>query len=106
MTDDRYHGTPGGWHDTHRSAGALERTSQLAGDIPLGDLSKKTADSVRQSRRAIAAAVSVLKQAAREQRSVTNLAAGLARMDPDKRREHALDDLYDRRDAEAEGWAS
>lgn len=106
------HGSLGGWQDIHRTADLIERANQLVGNIPLGDLSKKTAESVRQSSRAIAAAVSVLKQAAREQRAVTNLAAGLARMDPDKRAEHQLDDLRDRmdeqwyrRDAEADGAA-
>jgi len=88
----------GGWHDLHRLADALEQVGDITGDLPLGDLSETTTDGIRAGRRFTAAFVSVLRQAAREERVGLNLRVGLSRMDPDKRREHALDELRDRMD--------
>ncbi len=99
------------WHTYRETADLLERLNQLAGDAPLGDLSKDTAQAVTRGRQATAAFVAVLRQAARETGAAIRLQQGLAAMDPDKRREHILDDYrdalgetWDRREAEAEGW--
>ena len=86
----------GGWHDLHRLADALEQVGDITGDLPLGDLSETTTDGIRAGRRFTAAFVSVLRQAAREERVGLNLRVGLSRMDPDKRDEHRLDELRDR----------
>lgn len=79
-----------GWQDIVRLATLLEDINQIAGDVPLWQLSKDTAQAISHGRRSTAAFVSVLHQAAREQRRAV-MADVLAESAADRRREHHID---------------
>lgn len=78
-------------YDLLTAANLLERINDALGPINTANLSKDTAVAL-QRRPAITALVSVLRQAARETAAAHRLAADIAALDPDKRREHVLDD--------------
>lgn len=93
LTNPHHHPCgPGGWHDLTRAADWVEGLGDILGNINLQPLSKDTANGLLGTPRYMAALASTLRQAARETRAAVRLAADTARMDPDKRAEHARDD--------------
>jgi len=92
--------------DLDTIATILNRLNTLIGDINLQPLSKATTARIRGLRVGLSMGADALAAAADEtaqdlqvrsdrNQALRQLAEGLARMDPDKRREHAIDDQLD-----------
>lgn len=92
--------------DIRTLADILDRANRLIADINHQPLSKTTAAGISGLTRSLTAGAWWLDQAAGEtaqdlqvrsdrNHALRRLTDGLARMDPDKRREHAIDDQLD-----------